>query len=541
MKIAIFHGYELIGSGSNQSTRYLARALALDGQEVHVLCREPAPESVDFADRALRWDEGGEASILFERDGCNAGSCTLHVLPLPPTNAVYITDTQRPGNVKAFQDLSDAELEEYHRFVAASVEAVLRATPIDVFHANHVIYQPVIAAEVCPRFGIPFIIYPRGSAIEYTLRNDDRYVKLAGEAVLAADGLIIGNAEVRDRIRELYPEHDAEILAKTEIVGLGVDTAAFRPVPREERAASVAKLAACGPFAGKPAALSHEMHRRLDAGDFSAVGAYRNAYDLKKPDADLTQKLGRIPLDGKLLIYVGALISGKGVQTLIAAMPSVLKRHPDAHLIVVGSGISRELFEALVHAISSRNESLLDHLVARGFELDPVDIAGEWRDVKAFLDRPGVREELFEHGKAIADHVHFLGRLDHDLLRFLFPCCDVGLFPSIIPEAYANVLFESLANGVFPMVSYFSGLACGIDELETHLGADLVDLMKIPVDDDERIFALTEQLNGLLADGTAAVIAPRLRKVAEENYDWSGRAKQMVAAYGRFVRRHRKA
>ena len=132
MKIAIFHGYELIGSGSNQSTRYLARALARDGQEVHVLCREPAPESADFVDRALRWDEGGEASILFERDGGNAGSCTLHVLPMPPTNAVYIADTQRPGNVKTFQDLSDGELEEYHRFVAASVEAVLRANSVDI-------------------------------------------------------------------------------------------------------------------------------------------------------------------------------------------------------------------------------------------------------------------------------------------------------------------------------------------------------------------------------------------------------------------------
>ena len=41
MKIGIFHGYELSGSGSNQATRYLAHALVKAGHEVHVLCREP--------------------------------------------------------------------------------------------------------------------------------------------------------------------------------------------------------------------------------------------------------------------------------------------------------------------------------------------------------------------------------------------------------------------------------------------------------------------------------------------------------------------
>ena len=76
-----------------------------------------------------------------------------------------------------------------------------------------------------------------------------------------------------------------------------------------------------------------------------------------------------------------------------------------------------------------------------------------------------------------------------------------------------------------------------LDAVFSALGADLVDLMKIPIDDDQRIVAFTEKLNGLLADETPAVAAPRLRKVAEENYDWSARAKQMVAAYGRFAKR----
>ena len=57
MRIGILHGYELTGSGSNEYTRYLSRALARAGHEVHLLCREPDPER-------------------FQEDGC-----TVHVLP----------------------------------------------------------------------------------------------------------------------------------------------------------------------------------------------------------------------------------------------------------------------------------------------------------------------------------------------------------------------------------------------------------------------------------------------------------------------------
>ena len=33
MRIGVYHGYELTGSGSNEYTRYLARALAREGHD----------------------------------------------------------------------------------------------------------------------------------------------------------------------------------------------------------------------------------------------------------------------------------------------------------------------------------------------------------------------------------------------------------------------------------------------------------------------------------------------------------------------------
>ena len=61
MKIGIFHGYELVGSGSNQATSYLSKTLKQLGHEVHIICREPSPNSFDFIDTVIQWDEFGKS------------------------------------------------------------------------------------------------------------------------------------------------------------------------------------------------------------------------------------------------------------------------------------------------------------------------------------------------------------------------------------------------------------------------------------------------------------------------------------------------
>lgn len=536
MKIGIFHGYELTGSGSNQVTQYLAQALARAGHEVHIFCREPDPGSLDFLDKAIQWNDRGRAEILFEKKGLKPGASILHQLPLPPVNAVYITDTQRPGKVKAFSDLTDRELQDYHRFVVHSLQSVLKVHPVDILHANHLVYQPVAAAEVCEAFGIPFIIYPHGSAIEYTIRHDGRYRELARDPILQSNGLIIGNTEVQDRLTNLYPNHRREILSKTQIVGLGVDTSLFLPVEKRDRRQSIEKVYRHAPFTGKSPHLSLDLYARLDNGDVDSVSEYGNAYPLKEPDRNLADKLQQIPWQSNILVFVGATIVGKGLQAVITALPFILKRHPDTHLVIIGSGVSREIFEGLVYAIATKNEVLLDTLIAKGFDLDPIELSGPWRDVKAFLSNHGRKTELFAHGSDLMNHVHFLGRLDHHLLRHVFPCADVGFFPSIVPEAYASVLYESLSNGVFPMASYFSGLACGLDELVPFLGPELVDMMKIPVDDDARIPGLIENLSRLLAANVPERTRPDLRRIAVENFDWQIRARQMASAYTKCIR-----
>ena len=66
MRIGLFHGWELRGSGSNEYTRYLARALVRAGHDVEILCRDEAPEDIDS-------DLKGQTAIVTgEEDICAA-------------------------------------------------------------------------------------------------------------------------------------------------------------------------------------------------------------------------------------------------------------------------------------------------------------------------------------------------------------------------------------------------------------------------------------------------------------------------------------
>ena len=230
-------------------------------------------------------------------------------------------------------------------------------------------------------------------------------------------------------------------------------------------------------------------------------------------------------------MFVGALTVGKGVQSLIIALAQVLDHHPGTHLLIVGAGAYREVLEALVYAISKSDKDLLNRLCATGKTLDRNDLEGPWEDVQCYLSDPSNLAFILEHGKQLDRHVHFLGRMDHSHLRFLFPCADIAVFPSVVPEAYPLVVMEAMSNGVLPVVSDFSGFRDSIEELAPHLGESMVEQIKIPMQNEVRIKRLASNLNALLANRDLDQIGSKLRQIAVKNYDWKLRASQMVSAY----------
>src|SRR5438477_3233987 len=80
VKVLIFHGYLLRGTGSNIYNASLAAALARLGHEVHLLCQDRGSGDLPWVDRVGRWEDG---HLRVERAGGGEG---------PGTVTVYIPD-----------------------------------------------------------------------------------------------------------------------------------------------------------------------------------------------------------------------------------------------------------------------------------------------------------------------------------------------------------------------------------------------------------------------------------------------------------------
>ncbi len=570
--VGVYHGYELTGSGSNEYTRYICRGLARLGHDVHVLCRDRRPATLPFVRSAFLWSLGGPggltptSELLFLRDGDDlparetaaGGSVTVHVLPHGPIRPVFVCDKQRKGDVRAFPDLTDQQLAEYHAVCAAAMRAVLERVPVQVMHANHLVYQPMVCADVCHAMGVPYIVFPHGSSIEYVVHRDPRFVALAKTALARAARVISGSLEVATRLDKLMdPQQDAALLRHLRdarsIVGVGTDTSLFRDVGFGKRAAKIANVESfSATFGGKTAAQSAELRAALAAPSAGpaewkkAVRGYKTLYNHKLPDAEFYTQLAALPwghrasvAQSPIVMFLGAMTVGKGIQTLVCSFAETLDVYPGAHLVLIGSGSYREVLEALVFALSTGNGRLLDYLVAEGVSLDKRadDAPPEGvEDLRLYLAEGDNRARLLRvsQERRLDRHVHFQGRVNHQLLSNVFPCVDIAVFPSMLTEAYPLVLMESLANGVVPVLPDHSGFSESLRSLREPMGDEFVDSITMPSEPALRVQGLGRVLKGLIADlSDVRALTPKLRQIAEQRYDWARRCEEMVREYRR--------
>lgn len=198
MRVLLFHGYMLRGTGSNIYNANLARALARLGHEVHLLCqdREVRPEGVQVHNP----DIGG-------------------LLP------VYVKDPYEGFEVKTFPELTEAELDRYlDANVAAVREVAAAAGGIDLALANHLVMGPAILA----RAGVaPFAAKIHGSALEYTVKPHPRFLPYAREGMEAAAGVLVGSGHTAASLWTALSDL-SDLPEKTRLGPPGVDVEEFR-------------------------------------------------------------------------------------------------------------------------------------------------------------------------------------------------------------------------------------------------------------------------------------------------------------------------
>jgi len=213
MRVLVFHGYMLRGTGSNIYNVNLARALARLGHEVHLLCQ----------DREVRI-EGVE----------------IHNPEIGGLLPVYVKDPYEGFEVKTFPELSEAELDRYlDANVVAVREVAAGAGGIDLALANHLVMGPAVLARADVA---PFAAKIHGSALEYTVKPHPRFLPFAREGMEAARGVLVGSGHTGESLWAALPDVPG-LREKTRLGPPGVDVEEFRPGgEREPLVAYVGKL-----------------------------------------------------------------------------------------------------------------------------------------------------------------------------------------------------------------------------------------------------------------------------------------------------------
>ena len=537
--ICILHGYLLEGSGSNLWTRSVIESLCTDGHTVQLVCQEPHPELYACIAEAYRYHEDGRVETMFVREVPYPGRCIMHKPQFGDTLPVYVWDRyDEYPNVVPMVNLTDAEIESYVEKNVRVVTRVVEEHRVTAMHANHAVLMSVVAQRVRQATGVPYAVMPHGSALEYAVKPDARFKAYATSAFLDAAHVFVLGQEVRQRVANLLP--DVTDLDETfSVLPLGVHTAEFSPVPRERRREKMGRFwNALAPLARgrKPAQLNEMLERVQLAGDTESLRLALTSikYDMKAPDEDVEEKLQQVDWEhDAVLLYVGRLISAKGVQSGLAALPLILSEDPGVRLILVGHGPLREVMEVFVWALERGDRALVERIVDCGrlLEGDPDGAGGSQAlgKVALFFQDLAARGELdayFETARAHvrSDRVIFTGYLTHNELKHLFPCCDAGIFPSIVKEAGPLVFLESLASGCFPLGTYFGGMKASIDSIAERFPTDISEAMKLnPLD---TVADVVKNVSTALRFGVR--YKDVLSRTAQERYDWTSVGRRLM-------------
>jgi glycosyltransferase involved in cell wall biosynthesis len=260
VRILIWHGYLLGGTGSNVYTRQLAREWSRKGHEVTVLCQDPHPERADV----------GGAEVVRPDVG--------RLLP------VFVLDEYEGYDPKLLQDCSREELD---RWVGANAAAVRELLPADLVYCNHVLLGGAVGTAA----GAPYVLKAHGSELEYSMRGRPELEAWGRDVLTRAHAVVVGSGHIAEVLEEVCgydgPAHE---------IPPGVDVETWVPQPREK--ALEALLAEARRDPPNPA---NENERLPDEGNAERLATF-------------------LAGDAPTVVYFGKLLYNKGVHLLLDAL-----------------------------------------------------------------------------------------------------------------------------------------------------------------------------------------------------------------------------
>jgi glycosyltransferase involved in cell wall biosynthesis len=260
MRILLWHGYLLEGTGSNIYTRAVAREWSRAGHDVVVFCQDPAPERFDLA--------GAEV-----------------VRPQLDTRLpTFVLDRYEGLEPVLLQDMPRDERE---RYVRANAAAIRERLPADLVFANHVVMGGPVAAATGGRFAVK----AHGSELEYSMRGNAELGELGATSLRGAGAVFVGSDHIRRVLHDVVGA-----LERVHEVPPGVDVDQFVVESREDALGGL--LAECRADPPNP---GNRQERLPDEGNERRLREF-------------------LAGDAPTVLYFGKLLYNKGVHVLLEAL-----------------------------------------------------------------------------------------------------------------------------------------------------------------------------------------------------------------------------
>ncbi|SMC26300.1 Glycosyltransferase involved in cell wall bisynthesis [Desulfacinum hydrothermale DSM 13146] len=225
-------------------------------------------------------------------------------------------------------------------------------SPFQLIDAHFTYPDGVAASLLARRFGVPFTVTLRGTEVPHA-RERLKRVQMKRVFRRAAALMAVSGSLARLAVELGAPPQRVHVIPN------GVDTGRFRPLPQEE------------------------ARRGLD-----------------------------LPVQGPVLLTVGALVRRKGIHRVLDVLPRLCRRYPDLVYVVVGGGsVEGDMSRELHRMIGERN---------------------------------------------LGQHVRMEGPRPPDMLPAYYSAADLFVLPTT-NEGWANVLVESLACGTPVVTTHVGG------------------------------------------------------------------------------------
>jgi glycosyltransferase involved in cell wall biosynthesis len=506
LRILVWHGWLLEGTGANIYTAKVAEVWRRQGHQVAILCQQQFTDRLSFVDVwSPDFGQTGKAMAVIGGHPPAPGEVRVLNPNIGDLLPVFVLDHYEGFRVERFVDLADADLDEYlDRNVAALREAAQRYPP-DAAVAGHLVPGPVVARRALGDG--TFVAKAHGSDLEYAINLQDRYAALAEEGVAGAVAVSGASRDVLARAEAAVPA----ARGRTRVIPPGVDVDRWRPRMRIEALQDAAERLATDPDTARGRPADTDRAAAALVGDRSPSGfeALARSYDQAVPDPDAAGRMGALARHrGPVIGYLGKLIPQKGVERVVGGGALL---GPDVHGVVVGFGLGRELLAALIATLDAGDVEGYRWLAEASplvLELDDAEVKG---------------------AAGLASRLTFTGRLDHRYAPEVVAALDALVVPSTLKEAFGMVAAEGAAAGAVPVVARHSSLAEVADALEGAAGRPGLLSFEPGAGATRRLAEALDRLLGLSPEDRIA-LRQEVRTFVATEWTWERTAERLLDA-----------